>query len=70
MENVYISTWEGEVLVTTIKTGFGSTIIEKRSIQPDGTMRVQTALDIPGKPSPPPGPGLVLKKVAPDPLAR
>ena len=63
MENVSTSTWEGEVLVTTTKTAFGTTVIEKRSIQPDGTMRVQTTLDIPGKPSPPPGPGLVLKKI-------
>jgi hypothetical protein len=62
-ENVYTSTWESDVLVTTIKTGFGTTIVEKRSIQPDGTMRVQTTLNIPGKPSPPPGPGLVLKRV-------
>ena len=63
MENVYTSTWEGDVLVTTIKTGFGTTIIEKRWIEPDGTMRVQNSLTVPGKPSPPPGPGLVLKKV-------
>ena len=63
MENVSTSTWEGDVLVTTTKTGFGSTVIEKRSIQPDGTMRIQTTLDIPGKPSPPPGPGLVLKRI-------
>ena len=63
MENVYTSTWEGDVLVTTITTAFGTTLVEKRSIEPDGTMRVQTTLNIPGKPSPPPGPGLVLKKV-------
>lgn len=63
MENVSTSTWEGDVLVTATRTGSGTTIIEKRSIQPDGTMRVQTTFDIPGKPSPPPGPGLVLKKV-------
>ena len=63
MENVYTSTWEGDVLVTTIKTGFGTTIVEKRWIEPDGTMRVQNTLNIPGKPSPPPGPGMVLKKV-------
>ena len=63
MEQVYTSTWEGDVLVTTITTGFGTTLIEKRSIQPDGTMRVQTTLNIPGKPSPPPGPGMVLKKI-------
>ena len=63
MENVSTSTWEGDVLVTTTKTGFGATVTEKRSIQPDGTMRIQTTVDVPGKPSPPPGPGLVLKKV-------
>ena len=63
MENVSTSTWEGDVLVTTIKTGFGVTITEKRWIEPDGTMRVQNSLSVPGKPSPPPGPGLVLKKV-------
>jgi hypothetical protein len=63
MENVSTTTWEGDVLVTTIKTGFGSTMTERRSIQPDGTMIVQTTLEIPGKPSPPPGPGMVLKKI-------
>ena len=62
-ENVYTSTWEGDVLVTAIKTAFGTVLIEKRSIEPDGTMKVQTTLTIPGKPSPPPGPPLVLKKV-------
>ena len=64
MESVYTSTWEGDVLVTTINTGFGSTMIEKRWIEPDGTMRIQNTLNVPGKPSPPPGPGLVLKKIA------
>jgi hypothetical protein len=63
MENVSTSTWEGDVLVTTTKTAFGATMTEKRWIQPDGTMRVQTTLDIPGKSSPPPGPGLVLTKI-------
>ena len=63
MENVYTSTWDGDVLVTTIKTGFGSTMTERRWIEPDGTMRIQNTLNMPGKPSPPPGPGLVLKKV-------
>ena len=62
-EIVFTSTWEGDVLVTTIKTAFGSTMIEKRSIQPDGTMRIQNTLILEGKPSPPPGPGLVLKKI-------
>ena len=63
MENVYTSAWEGDVLVTTIKAGSGATIVEKRWMEPDGTMRVQNTLIVPGKPSPPPGPGLVLKKV-------
>ena len=63
MENVSTSTWEGDVLVTTTKTGFGSTLTEKRWIEPDGTMRVQNALTMPGKPSPPPGPGMVFKRV-------
>ena len=62
-ENVSISAWEGAVLVTTTKTAFGTTIVEKRSIEPDGTMRVQNTLNIPGKPSPPPGPGLVFKRI-------
>jgi hypothetical protein len=63
MENVSSSTWEGDVLVTTTKTAFGTTLTEKRWLEPDGTMRVQNSLEIPGKPSPPPGPGMVFKKV-------
>ena len=63
MENVSTSTWEGDVLVTSTKTAFGSTMIEKRWIEPDGTMRIQNTLVIPDKPSPPPGPGMVLKKI-------
>ena len=63
MENVSTSVWEGDVLVTTIKMGSGATMIEKRWLDPDGTMRVQNTLSFPGKPSPPPGPGQVLKRV-------
>jgi hypothetical protein len=63
MENVSTSTWEGNVLVTATRTGFGTTVTERRWLEPDGTMRVQNSLSIPGKPSPPPGPGMVLKKV-------
>jgi hypothetical protein len=63
MENVSTSTWEGDVLVTTTKTGFGAIMTEKRWLDPDGTMRVQNSLEIPGKPSPPPGPGMVFRKV-------
>jgi hypothetical protein len=66
-DNVYVSTWEGDVLVTTI-TGPANTLVERRSIEPDGTMRVQTTLTmLQGKPAPPPPPGagagLVLKKI-------
>ena len=63
VENVSTSVWEGDVLVTTTRTGFGSTLTEKRWIEPDGTMRVQNSLVMPGKPSPPPGPGMVFTKV-------
>ena len=63
LENVSTSTWEGDVLVTTTKMGSGATMVEKRWLEPDGTMRVQNALTFPGKPSPPPGPGQVFKKV-------
>ena len=63
MENVSTSVWEGDVLVTTIKMGSGATMVEKRWMDPDGTMRVQNAFTFPGKPSPPPGPGQVFKKV-------
>jgi hypothetical protein len=38
-------------------------MIEKRWIEPDGTMRIQNTLVLEGKPSPPPGPGLVLKRI-------
>ena len=62
-ENVSTSTWEGDVLVTTTKTAFGTTLTEKRWLDPDGTMRIQNSLEIPGKPSPPPGPGMVLRKI-------
>jgi hypothetical protein len=63
IENVATSTWEGDVLITTTKTGTGATIIEKRWLEPDGTMRVQNTFNFPGKPSPPPGPGQVFTKV-------
>ena len=67
IEIVHTSTWEGAVLVTTIKAPFG-TSTERRSIEADGTMKVQTTFTMmQGKPAPPPPPGagggLVLKKV-------
>jgi hypothetical protein len=66
-ENVMTSTWEGNVLVTTI-TAPSMTRIERRSLEADGTMKVQTTITMmQGKPAPPPPPGagagMVLKKV-------
>lgn len=66
-ETVMTSTWEGAVLVTTITMPMSSRI-ERRSIEADGTMRVQTIINIiQGKPAPPPPPGagagMVLKKI-------
>ena len=67
IENVYTSTWEADVLVTTI-TGPAVTLVERRSLEADGTMKVQTRLTmLKGKPAPPAPPGaeapMVLKKV-------
>ena len=57
VENVYTSTWEGTVLVTTI-TAPGMSRTERRSIEADGTMKVQTLFTMMGgKPAPPPPPG-------------
>ena len=57
VENVYTSTWEGNVLVTTI-TAPGMSRTERRSIEADGTMKVQTLFTMMGgKPAPPPPPG-------------
>jgi hypothetical protein len=67
VENVLTSAWEGDVLVTTI-TGPGMSRTERRSIEADGTMKVQTTFTMmQGKPAPPPPPGagagLVMKRV-------
>ena len=67
VETVLTSTWEGDVLVTTI-TAPDMSRVERRSIQADGTMKVQTTITMmQGKPAPPPPPGagagLVLKKI-------
>ena len=63
---VFTSTWEGDVLVTTI-TAPGMSRTERRSIEADGTMKVQTTMTMmQGKPAPPAPPGAgvqVLKKV-------
>ena len=62
-ENISTSTWDGDVLVTATQTAFGTTLVERRWLEPDGTMRVQNTLNIPGKPSPPPGPPMVFRKI-------
>ena len=67
VETVFTSTWEGDVLVTTI-TAPGMSRVERRSMEADGTMKVQTTITMmQGKPAPPPPPGagagLIFKKV-------
>ena len=61
---VYTSTWEGNVLVTTIAAPM-MTRVERRSIEADGTMKVETTITMmQGKPAPPGGPPpMVLKRV-------
>jgi hypothetical protein len=63
-ENVYTSTWEGDVLVTTITSPF-MTRVERRSIEADGTMKIENSITMmKGKPAPPGGPPpQVLKRV-------
>jgi hypothetical protein len=62
-EIVYTSTWEGDVLVTTI-TAPNMTRIERRSLEADGTMKVQNTITMmQGKPAPPPPPGAAAGQV-------
>jgi hypothetical protein len=63
VENVSTSTWEGNVLVTTTKTSFGATIVEKRWLETDGTMKVENSISFPGKPSPPSPPAQTFTKI-------
>jgi hypothetical protein len=57
MEFINTSTWDGNVLVTTIEAPT-MTRVERRSLEADGTMKVQTTVTImQGKPAPPPPPG-------------
>ena len=59
MEVVRTSVWEGHVLVTTSQFSNGNTGVERRWLEPDGTMRVQNLLTmLQGKPAPPPPPGV------------
>jgi hypothetical protein len=48
MEQVYTSKWEGNVLVTTITTPGPNPMIEKRSIEADGAMKVERTIILPG----------------------
>ena len=50
VEQVYTSTWEGNVLVTTITTPGPNPMIEKRSIDADGTMKIERTIILQGKP--------------------
>ena len=53
LDIVHTSTWEGDVLVTTI-TAPNMTRIERRSIEADGTMKVEMVMTMmQGKPVPP-----------------
>jgi hypothetical protein len=68
LEMVRTSTWEGHVLVTTSQFSNGNAGVERRWIEPDGSMRVQNTLTmLQGKPAPPPPPavaaGQVFKKI-------
>jgi hypothetical protein len=60
VEQTYTSKWEGSVLVTTIATP-NSSRTERRSLEADGTMKVQSTLMLQGKPMT--GPPLLLKKI-------
>ena len=64
IEIVHTSAWEGDVLVTTIAAP-NMTRVERRSIEADGTMKVQTTITMMnGKPGPPGGPPpMVLKRI-------
>ena len=48
VDQVYTSKWEGNVLVTEITTPGPNPMIEKRSIEADGTMKVERTIILPG----------------------
>ena len=62
VDRVYTSTWEGNVLVTTITTGGPNPLVERRWLEPDGTMRFNTTIVLQGRPQT--SPGQVLKKIS------
>ena len=55
IDKFYTSTWEGNVLVTTITGASPNPVIERRWLEPDGTMRFNTTIVIQGKPQTSPG---------------
>ncbi len=61
IEQVYTSTWEGNVLVTTITTAAPDPMIEKRWLDADGTMKVERTIILKGKPET--SPTSVFKKI-------
>ena len=50
IEQVYTSRWEGNVLVTTITTAAPDPMVEKRWLDPDGSMKVERTIILKGKP--------------------
>ena len=64
IKTVYTSKWESNILVTTIEAPM-MTRVERRSLEADGTMKVETAITMmQGKPGPPGGPPpMVLKRI-------
>ena len=61
IDRVLTSTWDGNVLVTTMTTGNPNPLIERRWLEPDGTMRLTTTITIQGRTQT--SPGQVLKKI-------
>ena len=61
LQNVYTSKWEGDVLVTTITTSGPNPLVERRWMEPDGTMRLNTTIILQGKSLT--SPGQTLKKI-------
>ena len=61
IEQVYTSKWEGNVLVTTITTAAPDPMVEKRWLDPDGTMKVERTIVLKGKPET--SPTSVFKKI-------
>ena len=61
IDRVFTSTWEGNVLVTTMTTAGPNPLVERRWLEPDGTMKSTTTIVIQGKPQT--SPVQTLKKI-------